>query len=125
MMKRVYFASKLKHRAKWRALKDMRVHAHARWLRHNEIGTPDTPEFASRFWVEDHEDVAAADYVIVYAEQGEHLRGALVEAGIAIALDVPVLVIGDHPDFGTWQHHPSVTRCATLDDAFNLIGGSL
>lgn len=121
-MKRVYFASKLGHGPRWRAITDPRIHAHARWLKHNQLGTPDTAEFASRFWVEDHEDVATADAVIVYGEEGEHLRGALVEAGIAIALKVPVYVIGDHADYGTWQYHPGVTRCATLDAAFDLLG---
>jgi nucleoside 2-deoxyribosyltransferase len=120
-MKRVYFASKLKHGEKWRDIKDVRVHAHARWLKHNEIGTPDTPEFAKRFWVEDHQDVASSDCVIVYAEDGEHLRGALVEAGIALALDIPVFVIGSHPDYGTWQYHPTVRRCKTLEDAFAIL----
>lgn len=55
--------------------------------------------------------------VLVYAEEGEHLRGALVEAGMAIALGKTVLVIGDHPDFGTWQHHPKVIHAADLDQA--------
>ncbi|MFA9261732.1 MAG: hypothetical protein ACEQSB_00005, partial [Undibacterium sp.] len=70
----------------------------------------------------DHEDVSTADCVIVYAEKGEHLRGALVEAGIALALKVPVMVIGDHPDYGTWQYHPGVIRYATIEDAFSSIG---
>lgn len=55
--------------------------------------------------------------MLVYAEEGEHLRGALVEAGMAIALGKIVLVIGSHPDFGTWQHHPNVMHAADLDHA--------
>lgn len=111
-MIRIYTASKLQHAAFWR---DMQKHwhwafFHARWLRHNEIGTPDTPEHAVHFWQEDEEDVRNADLVIVYAVPGDHLRGALVEAGIALANGVPVMVVGEHSDYGTWQYHPGVIR---------------
>lgn len=120
-MKRVYFASKLHHGAAWRGLKDPRVHAFARWLAHTEAGTPDTPDNARKFWIEDLADVKAADAVIVYGATGDHLRGALVEAGIAIAYSIPVYVIGNHPDYGTWQYHPGVVRAETLEIAFALI----
>jgi hypothetical protein len=55
--------------------------------------------------------------VLVYAEDGEHLRGALIEAGMAIALGKRVIVVGDHPDFGTWQHHPNVAYATDLSHA--------
>lgn len=90
---------------------------HARWLKHNEIGTPDLAEYASRFWAEDLQDVKCADAVIVYANEGEHLRGALVEAGMAIALGITVIVVGTHPDYGTWQYHPRVRRARDIEDA--------
>lgn len=118
-MIRVYTASKLRHGSKWRALCHVTRHVqfHARWLKHNLIGTPDDPEVAKEFWLEDEQDVRDADAVIVYAEEGDHLRGALVEAGIAIACGVPVIVIGDHPDYGTWQYHPGVIRAPDIDKA--------
>lgn len=120
-MRKVYFASKLAKGPLWRGLKEPGIFAHARWLRHNKVGTPDEAEFASEFWLEDHEDVRDADAVVVYAEEGEHLRGALVEAGIALALGVPVYVVGPHPDYGTWQYHPGVIRVDILRQAFELI----
>lgn len=118
-MIRVYTASKLSTAAFWRDLQKRWNHVifHARWLRHNEIGTPDELEFAPRFWKEDELDVMHADAVLVYAREGEHLRGALVEAGMAIAYGVSVIVVGKHPDYGTWQHHPMVTRMDTIESA--------
>lgn len=118
-MIRVYTASKLTTAALWRDLEKQWPHVlfHARWLKHNLIGTPDLPEFAPRFWKEDEIDVKTADAVLIYAKEGEHLRGALVEAGMAIAFGVPVIVVGNHPDYGTWQHHECVTQCSTLDEA--------
>lgn len=118
-MLRVYTASKLRHAAMWRALcRDTpHIYAHARWLKHNTLGTPDTPEHAAEFWLQDEQDVRDADVVLIYAEPDDHLRGALVEAGIAIACGVPVIVVGNHPDFGTWQYHPGVFRALNLPAA--------
>lgn len=118
-MIRVYTASKMRHAARWRELCASTPHVqfHARWLKHTAIGTPDTPEHAVEFWLQDEQDVKHADAVMLYAEGDEHLRGALVEAGMAIAYGVPVIVVGKHSDYGTWQHHPGVTRVEDLTEA--------
>lgn len=120
-MKRVYFASKLHHAVLWLTITDPRIQAHARWLRHIALGAPDSPEHASEFWIEDQEDVRNSDAVVIYAEPSDKLRGALVEAGIALECGVPVIVIGEHDDFGTWQYHPGVHRVPDLPQAFDLI----
>ena len=122
-MIRVYTASKLKHAQMWRDLSKQwnRVFFHARWLKHTEIGTPDAKEHAGRFWMEDEADVKVADAVLVYAAPEDHLRGALVEAGMAIAYTIPVIVVGSHPDYGTWQHHPCVRHAADLTIAYAML----
>lgn len=122
-MIRVYTASKLTTASLWRELSKKWPHVlfHARWLKHNEIGTPDLQEYAGRFWMEDQQDVKCADAVLVYAKEGEHLRGALVEAGMAIAFTIPVIVVGEHPDYGTWQHHPCVERAKDLEEAGEML----
>jgi hypothetical protein len=122
-MIRVYTASKLSRAAQWRELHANYPHVyfHARWLKHNLIKTPDLPEFAPRFWLEDEQDVCNADALLLWAEGDEHLRGALVEAGMAIAFGIPVIVIGQHPDYGTWQHHPGVTIAGDLHAAMKLL----
>jgi hypothetical protein len=120
---RVYTASKITTAPFWRDLSKKWPHVifHARWLKHNEIGTLDLQEYAGRFWTEDQQDVKCADAVLVYAGVGEHLRGALVEAGMAIAFGVPVIVVGQHADYGTWQYHPGVERVADFDAAGELL----
>lgn len=122
-MIRVYTASKLSKAQMWRELYKQwpHVYFHARWLKHNEIGTPDLQEYAGRFWLEDEEDVRYADALLLFAENDEHLRGALVEAGMAIAFKIPVIVVGNHPDYGTWQHHPGVQRVADFNEASALL----
>ena len=122
-MIRVYTASKLSFAPEWEKLQEgwAEVFFHARWLHHVKVGTPDTEEYASSFWIEDAEDVAIADAVLVYGAEGDKLRGALVEAGMAIALDIPVILVGDHQDYGTWQHHPGVVKVSTFDNAYDYL----
>lgn len=122
-MIRVYFASKLHHAQKWRDLCAATPHlqAHARWLKHHALGTTDTSTNARTFWLQDEQDVRDADAVVVYAEPHDHLRGALVEAGMALAYKVPVVVVGDHPDYGTWQHHPGVLRMPDLPTVLSYL----
>jgi len=118
-MIRVYPSSKLSASSVWEALEAEwdDVYFCARWLKHVRLGTPHAKENAPEFWVQDEEDVAAADAVLVYARPDDKLRGALVESGIAIALGIPVIVVGDHPDFSTWVYHPGVIRVKDLNAA--------
>jgi nucleoside 2-deoxyribosyltransferase len=122
-MKRVYTASKLTQAELWNKLQETerRVFFHARWLKHIKLRTPDTPEHATEFWLQDELDVKDADAVIVYAEGEDRLRGALVEAGMAIAYNIPVIVVGDHADYGTWQYHHGVHRVRTIEEALEYI----
>jgi hypothetical protein len=53
---------------------------------------------------------------VVFAEGDDHLRGALIEAGVAIALHKTVIVVGQHPDYGTWQWHSSVRRVRDFEE---------
>lgn len=125
MTLKVYFASQLHHARKWL---DMSLNSgghyftHARWLRHvMHYSTTEAPENANWFWCCDHEDVVSADVLVCYAEGDDHLRGALVEVGIALASGVQVVVVGNHHDYGTWQHHPGVTRVADLSELHQLL----
>lgn len=122
-MIRVYTASKLSFASNWRQLEAEWpfVIFHARWLRHVAIGTPDTPVHAGAFWLEDQEDAQVADALIIFARDGEHLRGALVEVGFALSANVPVICVGDHPDYGTWQYHPGVQRVKDFMEAEQLL----
>jgi len=122
MMIRVYGASKLHHAAMWRGIceQSSSFFFHARWLKHNKLKTPDTLSNAVSFWLEDEEDVKNCDVLIVYAIEGDKLRGALIEAGMAIAYNKPVIVVGKHPDYGTWQYHPKVHRATDLKHALEI-----
>ncbi len=119
----IYFASKLRHAAVGRKLSAdwPEFDWTARWPTAHVGKVPDQSNFARIFWQHDLEDVAGSDVVMCYALEGDHLRGALVEVGMGLALGKAVLVIGDHPDYGTWQWHPLVHRAETLAEARVLL----
>jgi hypothetical protein len=121
----VYLATKIKHAAKFRELREEwgteGVRIISRWLDqaiHEDVATPE--EF-SIFWRVDVEDVEISDALVIYGEAGDELRGALVEAGVAIAKGLLVIVVGDSPSFGSWQFHPTVVRAQDLAHAKELI----
>lgn len=115
---KIYTASKLHHAEMWKALSfKWPFQFTARWFQYHVGRVPDSPSFAKFFWVEDYEDVTAADCVVVYAEPTDVLRGALVEAGMAIAQHKPVICVGENDGFGTWADHPSVYRVKNLEEA--------
>jgi hypothetical protein len=95
----------------------------SRWIKRILDGDEDpyagpvSPEVARAVWIEDEEDVRAADVVLVYWEPGDNLRGALVEAGMGIALGKDVIVVGHSPAHWTWKYHPRVWRAYDLDEA--------
>lgn len=122
-MLKVYPATKLRHGIKFRAYNASQstVFFCARWLQHTTHGTPDTQANAREFWLQDEYDVKSADAVLVYGEPDDRLAGALVEAGIAIASGIPVVVVGQHPQYSTWQYHPMVYRVEDLDAALVLL----
>lgn len=133
-MIKIYTASKLCHYMKWRKLRKQypKLHFNARWVEQEHLQAEINAQaamhdstlpndIATQVWIEDIDDVMEADYCLVYAEDGEHLRGALVEAGAAIAAGKGVIVVGDHLDYGTWQYHPRVARVATIEDAIQYI----
>jgi nucleoside 2-deoxyribosyltransferase len=120
---RIYTASTLGQAEMWRCLAEqwMEHEFVARWVSHHVGNVPDDEAFAKAFWDQDLEDVSDADVLIVYAQGEDHLRGALVEVGCALALGVPVIAVGSHPDYGTWQHHAGVYRVKYFEEAYTLI----
>lgn len=121
-MKKVYFASKMHHAEKWRNLYHFHKNLHmvSRWP-YLEPEVEPTAANAQKFWDTDLLDIVSADYLIVYALEGENLRGALVEVGMAIGLGKTVICIGDSDEYGTWRYHKQVLNYETLEQALEFI----
>lgn len=124
---KVYTASCLNQAALWRDLVKTwpEIEWTARWPHSHIIGEVQglCPAHASVFWEQDYDDVERSNVVLVYGahDDSRHLRGALVEAGMGIALGKTVIVVGDHVSYSTWQFHPQVKRVRHLNDARSLL----
>lgn len=127
-MIKVYIASKLQYAEQFQgyreAWKAEGIDLHARWHDQAALEHLDhelTPEDFHIFWLVDEEDVKQSDAVIVYGCECDKLRGALIEAGIAIGQGILTILVGECPDFGTWQHHPMVARADSFEHAKTMI----
>lgn len=126
-MIKVYIASKLNYAKQFRdyreAWKMVGIDLHARWFDQADIEQNSTPsaEDFHIFWLVDEEDVKQADALILYGAPTDKLRGALIETGIAIGQGKLVIVIGESPDYGTWQHHPMVAKADSFEHAKTMI----
>jgi hypothetical protein len=87
----IYIASKTDRAPRWRALRAKGAPIVASWI--DEAGPGETADY-SDLWTRCAAEVAGAATLIAYVEEGEALKGALVEVGIALASGVPVLWCG-------------------------------
>lgn len=127
-MIKVYIAGKLKDAPTYRQYREDwkkdGIDLHARWhdqAVYEEDNHDLTQEDFHIFWLVDEEDVKTADALILFGRPEDHLRGALVEAGIALGMGKLVIVVGDSPDYGTWQHHPVVVKAGSFEHAKTMI----
>lgn len=118
----VYIASKLRHREMLQEimLKYNRFTWTPSWVK-MPTWVPDEQEYAQAFWVRFKRDVQNSDYFILYGEKDDVLKGGLVEAGIAIACHVPVIIIGESESFSTWQYMPGIMRAKDFEHAVWMV----
>ena len=124
-MTTVYIASKIAYAAKFSELRtewmNHGLFINSRWLDQAQYEDESTPNDFKLFWQVDHQDVMECDVLVLYGEKTDKLRGALIEAGIALAFGKNVIVVGDSPDYGTWQYHPMVLQASSFEHAKTLI----
>ncbi|MDK9702535.1 MAG: hypothetical protein OEL20_05300 [Sulfuritalea sp.] len=111
----IYFASKVIHAPRWRALRAGGVPTISTWI--DEAGegqTADYAELAERSLRE----IARATAVVLYCEPGELLKGALLEAGAALMHGTPVLCVGECDSLSrVFRKHPFWREYPTVDTA--------
>jgi hypothetical protein len=114
----IYIASKTRHAAKWRALRDSGVPIISTWI--DEAGVGETKCFEN-LWERCIGEPRRAAALIVYAEDGDELKGALVEVGAALASETPVYVVGKVEPLKTARNHRLVTEVESLETALKLV----
>lgn len=126
MSERIYIASRAsvpERSARWRAFRDSGIRIVSSWI--DESGAGETDSYAD-LWMRIAFEIASADRLVLYAETDDFpLKGALIEAGMALGMAKPVTVC--LPDvevaerscrpIGSWINHPLVVRNDDIEAA--------
>ena len=117
MKPQFYVASKVKHAPLWRSMRAKGYAITSTWI--DEAGegqTSDYTELAERCL----QDIKAADFLLLYCKPGQLLKGALIEAGMALALGKEVRCVGNcHTISRVFKSHPLWTRHRNILSAVN------
>lgn len=107
----------------WRQLRDDGWQITSSWI--DEAGEGETADF-TELWDRIMREIAAARKLVLFAHSDDFpLKGAILEAGIALGMGKPVIVClpGVRLDgrtkrpLGSWLAHRNVIRCDWLPDA--------
>ena len=126
---KVYGASRASLPARpemWRDLRSRGANIISTWI--DEAGEGETQDFR-QLWGRIQHEVASADRLVLYVEPEDFpLKGALIEVGMALALNIPVWVVApgvklnkrDLKPLGSWALHPLVLFCSHIELAVGL-----
>ncbi len=113
---KIYIASKTKHAPKWRKLRANGLNIISTWI--DEAGAGESIDL-SDLAIRCIDEAKSADRLILYCEDADVLKGALIEVGAALAFGVPVFVVGSSYSLQTaLRHHPLWKKCLTLHEAW-------
>lgn len=125
----VYVASRAtvpERSAMWRKFRDAGIPITSTWI--DEAGPGETENF-EELWLRIFGEIRASRYLVLYAEPDDFpLKGALIEAGIAIGLGKPVIVClpgvkleaRSQRPIGSWINYHGVHR---NDDVLSALRG--
>ena len=112
----IYTASRTEHAHRWRALREAGLDVCSTWI--DEAGSKESRDL-NDLWRRCFDEVAKASAFLLYREEGEALKGAWIELGVALTQNVPVFAVGIQKL--TIAHDLRIRHCATLEDAVTAI----
>lgn len=122
---KIYVASRASNPqrgAMWRQCRDKGAIITSSWI--DATGDADV-EFLKALWTNIEKEIEACDRLVLYVEQDDFpLKGAFVEAGMAIGKGKPVFIVAHNVQInpnnfsplGSWVAHPLVTFVNGLDE---------
>lgn len=113
----IYIASKTRHAALWRDLRDAGAPIISTWI--DEAGEGESSDL-NDLWRRCIAESCSCDTLIVYRESHDVLKGAWVEIGAALASGKPVHAVG--LDGFTISKFEGIKHFQTLADAFKAAG---
>ena len=119
----VSIAAKLRHAEMFKKLRENHpdIHFISRWIVTTEKGSEEQKPVYE--WMREAEiEIANSHCMLVWAERGEILKNALIQVGMAIAMRIPVIVVGENASYAEWQFwQPYVSRSSNLNQAIKDI----
>ena len=116
---KIYIASKTKHAQKWLDLRNRGLEINSTWI--DEVGegqSSSLSDLAHRCIRE----AAEADWLILYCEDGDFLKGALLEVGAALGAGRPILCVGKCESISpTFQRHPLWFDVDSIETAIKYV----
>ena len=88
----------------------------------NHTGGEPTSDQWRRHWTRCVDEAAAADIMLMFAQEGERQMGALVEAGECLGAGKRLYLVTPHA--WSFQHHPRVRNFKTIEQAVAAIAAA-
>lgn len=114
--------------AMWKELRDKQgMHITSTWI---DEAQPGETKNLGELWARISQEINKSDAVMFYVEPEEFpLKGALIEAGMALAYTKPIFLIAPgctftHPSYrpiGSWINHHLVTTFDSIEDALTAM----
>lgn len=118
-MASIYIASKTRHADRWRVLRDyFRVPIISRWIDLDANGA--IGDWTS-FWQSCFGEISYASALLLYFEDGEELKGALAEVGVALSYSTTVYVVTTSDNYANIFKHNCVKKFASFQEAFRAM----
>lgn len=116
----IYIASKTKHAQKWINLRNKGVNIISTWIDEAAPGSSKDMSDLCRRCIKESVDCTA---MIVYAEEGDVLRGAFIEMGVAFGEGMkPIFLVGPVLAEGSaFTFSSQVMYAQTVEEAINKI----
>lgn len=116
--RKIYIASKVTHAARWLDLREDGWPIISTWI--DEAGEGESKSLAD-LTLRCIAEAASSTHFILFTEEDEILKGALLECGAALANEVPVYCVGGGPSISrVFEKHPCWRKCDTIEDALRL-----
>ena len=116
---RIYIASRTVHAAKWRDLREAGFPIISTWIDEAGVGQSQSLSGLATRCIE---EARSSTHFILYCEEGEYLKGALLECGAAMANNIPVYCVGSCPSISrVFENHPCWHSCGAIEEALNSV----
>ena len=122
-MKKIYIASKIKYAHRWIALRASGINIISTWI---DFVGKETDAIMADICARCINESNVCDVMIVYAEEGDYLKGAFIEMGIALGRrNVKIFLVGNVlPTGSAFIHDKNVILVESIDKAIDFINES-